>query len=84
MLEKPKAVAIEEVDGKGSLGFAFHGLTELGRIPLHVKLVVDVSASPHGSQMNFYVRKCTNRYLRPSLEGRQWRIGGLFQSFAEG
>jgi hypothetical protein len=84
MLKKPEAVAIEEVDGKGSLGLAFHGLAELGGIPLHVKLVVDVSTSPHGSQTNPYIRKCTNRHLRPSLEGRQWRIGSFIQSFAEG
>src|SRR4051794_5663847 len=47
MLKKPEAILIEEIDGKSSPGFAFPRLTEHRRIPLHVKLIVDVAVSPH-------------------------------------
>ena len=81
MLKKPEAVFVEKTDDKSSLVFVFSRLTKDRRIPLHVKLIIDVTDPPHCSQTALCVRK--RGYLRPSFESRQRRIGRFLRSFAE-
>jgi hypothetical protein len=82
MLEKLETVFVEKGDSKSGLSFAPH-LIEYGRIPLHVKLIENVIASPDCLEVKLCVRKRTC-YFGPALEIRQWSISCFLRSFAEG
>jgi hypothetical protein len=83
VLKKSEAIPVEETDGKGSLVFVFPRLMKDRRIPLHLKLIVHVASSPYRSQTKLCVRKCSNRYLGPGFESRQWQICRFLRSFAQ-